>query len=90
VDSLGWVLFRRGQIEEARRELERASRLPDGDDPVIWDHLGDVYERLRMTSQAKAAWEKAVHLYEHEHRRNLDDRYREVRRKLEAVTAGTK
>jgi len=90
VDSLGWVLFRRGQIDEARRELERASRLPDGDDPVIWDHLGDVYERLRMTSQAKAAWEKAVHLYEHEQRRSLDDRYRELRRKLEAATAGTK
>lgn len=90
VDSLGWVLFRRGRIAEARRELERASQLPDGDDPVIWDHLGDVYERLQLKSQARSAWEKALHLYEHEHRRSLDDRYRELRRKLQGVTAGTK
>ena len=48
VDSLGWVLFRRGEIEAARKELERATTLPDGDDPVIWDHLGDVYQRLRL------------------------------------------
>jgi tetratricopeptide (TPR) repeat protein len=87
VDSLGWVLFRRGQFEEARRELERASELPDGDDPVIWDHLGDVYERQKKMSLARAAWEKAVQLYEQEHRRNLDDRYRELRRKLQSVTA---
>ncbi|MCI0685286.1 MAG: tetratricopeptide repeat protein [Gemmataceae bacterium] len=90
VDSLGWVLFRRGQVAEARRELERAAQLPDGDDPVIWDHLGDVYERLQMTSQARTAWEKALHLYEQEQRRRLDDRYRELRRKLQAATAGTK
>ena len=43
-DSLGWVLFRRGQMDEACREMERASSLPGGaDDPVVWDHLGDVY-----------------------------------------------
>ena len=87
VDSLGWVLFRRGQIEEARCELERASELPNGDDPVIWDHLGDVYERQKKMSLARAAWEKALQLYEQEHRRNLDDRYRELRRKLQSVTA---
>ena len=46
VDSLGWVLFRRGQIEEARKQLERAAALPDGDDPVIWDHLGDTYQKM--------------------------------------------
>ncbi len=90
VDSLGWVLFRRGQIAEARRELERAAELPDGDDPVIWDHLGDVYQHLRMLSQARSAWEKAMQLYEQENRRNKDDRYREVKRKLESVTAGTR
>jgi tetratricopeptide (TPR) repeat protein len=90
VDSLGWVLFRRGLFEVARHELERAAELPDGDDPVIWDHLGDVYQRQRKISLARAAWEKAVQLYEQEHRRPRDDRYRELRRKLESVTAGTR
>lgn len=90
VDSLGWVLFRRGQVAEARKELERAAELPDGDDPVIWDHLGDLYWQLQLAGQARGAWEKAVQLYERDQRRNLDDRYRELKRKLQSVTAGTR
>src|SRR5260370_27522223 len=46
VDSPAWVLFRRGQLAEARRELDRAVKLPGGgDDPLIWDHLAAVYFR---------------------------------------------
>lgn len=90
VDSLGWVLFRRGKIDDARRELERAAALPDGDDPVIWDHLGDVYRHLQMMTQARTAWEKAVQLYDQERRRPMDERYRELRKKLESITAGTR
>ena len=30
IDSLGWVLFRRGKLSEARTELERASQLHMG------------------------------------------------------------
>ena len=52
IDSLGWVLFRRGRLPEARRELEKAVSLPDGkSDPVVWDHLGDVYLGLGKQSQ---------------------------------------
>ena len=65
VDSLGWVLFRQGKVKEARQELERASRLPDGsDDPVVWDHLGDVRAREGDKTQAVEAWRKAVEQYE--------------------------
>jgi tetratricopeptide (TPR) repeat protein len=85
VDSLGWVLFRRGQFEEARKELERAARLPDGDDPVIWDHLGEVYYRLELRTPARRAWLKAVNLYEAEKRRRPDERYRELKHKLKLL-----
>ena len=81
VDSLGWVLFRKGQVEEARKELERAISLPESEDPVIFDHLGDVYYRLKMVSQARDAWQKALQLFEQDHRPR-DDRYRDVQRKL--------
>lgn len=81
VDSLGWVLFRRGRLEEARQELERATRLPDSADPVIWDHLGDVYFRLHRGADARSAWERALRCYE-ESRRRIDDRYRDLQRKL--------
>src|SRR5205823_1657058 len=75
VDSLGWVLFRRGKLEEARTELERASALPSGaDDPVVWDHLGDVYFRLGRKAKSAAAWRKALGLYE-AGRRRPDEHY---------------
>src|SRR5262249_7934688 len=83
VDSLGWVLFRLGKLAEARKELERAVTYPDGrDDPVVWDHLGDVCSRLNDTARARACWQKALELYDQGHRRKNDDRYKEIKQKL--------
>ena len=83
VDSLGWALFRQGKVKEARQELERASRLPDGsDDPVVWDHLGDVRARQGDKTQALEAWRKAVEQYEVGQRRRPDEHYRELKQKL--------
>jgi len=83
IDSLGWVLFRLGKLAEARKELERAVTYADGrDDPVVWDHLGDVCSRLNDASRARECWQKAVELYDQGHRRKNDDRYKEIKQKL--------
>lgn len=87
IDSLGWVLFRRGKLPEARAELERAAALHAGAiDPVVWDHLGDVLFRLGEKAKAKTAWEKAQGLYENEPRgaarARRDGRLDELKRKL--------
>ncbi len=90
VDSLGWVLFRKGDLQGARKELERATVLSDGDDPVLWDHLGDVYFKLGMSSKAQSAWERSVTIYETENRRKKDERYREVQEKVKLVKTPVK
>ncbi len=86
VDSLGWVLFRRGQYEAARKEMEKAITLPDGaDDPVVWDHLGDVCARQGDKARAKEVWSKAVGLYEGGGERQPDERYKEIKQKLKLL-----
>jgi tetratricopeptide (TPR) repeat protein len=86
LDSLGWVLFRRGKFAEARDWLERASRLPEAEhDPTVWDHLGDAYARLGEPAKAREVWGKALALYATERRQAGDDRPAEVRRKLQQV-----
>jgi tetratricopeptide (TPR) repeat protein len=83
VDTLGWVLFRLGKLEEARAELEKASKLPSGDDdPVVFDHLADVYMRLKEKDRALLAWKKALALFDQGTRRKSDDRYKEIQDKI--------
>jgi tetratricopeptide (TPR) repeat protein len=83
VDSLGWVLFRRGQFKEARAELERAVKLPGGsDDPTVWDHLGDVCFKMNDAARAGTAWRNALALYENGGRRRDSERCDEIKRKL--------
>jgi tetratricopeptide (TPR) repeat protein len=61
VDSLGWVYYVRGQYQQAVETLERASRLA-GDDPVIYEHLGDAYRSVKQFRKALAAYEKSLEL----------------------------
>ena len=88
VDSLGWVLFRRGRLKEAREQLEKAAGLPDGaDDPTVWDHLGDVCHRLGEAEQAVRAWKKALALFEAGRRKKTDERYKDIQQKLKHLQA---
>jgi tetratricopeptide (TPR) repeat protein len=86
LDSLGWVLFRKGQLDDARQWLEKAAALFDGaDDPTVWDHLGDVYAKLRMPAKAKEAWQASAKLYDAGTRRKNDSRRAELDKKLRTV-----
>ncbi len=65
VDSLGWVYFQKGWFQKAKEELERAVKLLEKegeDDPVIRDHLGDVYQHLGKIKEAIREWEKSLQL----------------------------
>lgn len=86
IDSLGWVLFRKGKLDEAREWLEKAVTLPDGnDDPTVWDHLGDVYAKLGLSQKAREVWTKSLKLYDAGTRWKNDGKPAEVVKKLKAV-----
>ena len=61
VDSLGWVLYRLGDIDGAVKHLERAVLLRP-EDPTINDHLGDVYWKVGRRNEARFQWERALTL----------------------------
>ncbi len=83
VDSLGWVLYRRGHLEAARREMERAVALPDGaGDPLVWQHLAEVCLHQGAYARASAAWRTALRLYAADHRRKPDEQYRALRARM--------
>lgn len=84
LDSLAWLLFRRGQYSTAREMLERASKTGDGQrDPSVWDHLGDVCEQLGDRSAAIAAWNEARHWSAAIKRTRHDGRAAEIARKIQ-------
>ncbi len=61
VDSLGWVLYRMGDMKGAVKNLERAVLLTPHD-PTINDHLGDAYWRVNRKIEARFQWERALTL----------------------------
>jgi tetratricopeptide (TPR) repeat protein len=62
LDTLGWVFFRQGRYEESLAELLRASELMQEPDPVVLDHIGDIYGKLGKTPDAILYWNKALQL----------------------------
>ena len=61
VDSLGWVLYRMGEYENAVGYLEQAVELRP-QDSVINDHLGDAYWRVGRQKEARFQWRRALSL----------------------------
>ncbi|HEX8493725.1 MAG TPA: tetratricopeptide repeat protein [Pyrinomonadaceae bacterium] len=61
LDSLGWVYFKLGQLENAERNLREAARR-NSTSSTIQEHLGDLYHRQGKMELARAAWQKALSL----------------------------
>jgi tetratricopeptide (TPR) repeat protein len=60
-DSLGWVLFRLGNLPEAITWLEKAVEL-ESRSSVINDHLGDAYWAAGRQREAQFQWRRAMAL----------------------------
>ncbi|MFW5734384.1 MAG: tetratricopeptide repeat protein [Oceanidesulfovibrio sp.] len=63
VDSLAWVYYRMGRFEKAWELIQEASKLT-GEDPVIWEHYGDIARELGKLDQARMAYGKSLEMLE--------------------------
>lgn len=68
LDSLGWVYYQQATVHKNKDKLEMAlDRLKRAaalvDDPVIRDHIGDVYRALGNLEEAEHHWELALALW---------------------------
>jgi tetratricopeptide (TPR) repeat protein len=61
LDSYAWVLYKLGKYDEALVQMKKAIG-PNTDDPLIYDHQGDIYSALKQDSLARESWEKALEL----------------------------
>lgn len=87
VDSLGWVLFKLGKFEEAKKALLEASQDPDeGDHLEIWDHLADVQMATGDSKGAIETWTKALK-FDDLTKRDAERR-KKISQKLQKAKAG--
>lgn len=59
VDSLAWGLFKLGNYETAIPHMEKAAELMPVD-PIVTDHLGDLYWAVGRQLEAKFQWRRAL------------------------------
>ena len=60
LDSLGWVLFKQGRLEEAKAPLLKAGRNMEQGDGTVWSHIGDLWNALGDAAAARDAWRSAL------------------------------
>ena len=62
MDSLAWAYFKKGDIDEALKQIRRAVSSAGGDtiDPAIWEHYGDIAARAGFSDEARKAYTNAI------------------------------
>ncbi len=59
-DTYGWVLYMRGNFQNALFWIEQAIKNGAGNDPVVLDHYGDVLHKVNRNDEAVVQWEAAI------------------------------
>lgn len=59
LDTLGWVLYKRGDFDGALRSLSQALDFCNETSHELYDHVGDVLQKLGRASESAAWWAKS-------------------------------
>ncbi|WP_077072674.1 tetratricopeptide repeat protein [Mailhella massiliensis] len=83
LDSLAWVHFRRGELDEAWEQIQKALEASDREspgDPAMFEHYGDIAAARGDRESALRGWSKALDLFQ---RMDYPEDAARVRLKLE-------
>jgi tetratricopeptide (TPR) repeat protein len=61
LDSLAWAYYKLGRYQEALVEMKRAVEVVP-DDPIFFEHLGDIFLTHNLLSDAREAWMRSLEL----------------------------
>ncbi|MGD9488340.1 MAG: tetratricopeptide repeat protein [Calditrichaceae bacterium] len=61
LDTVGWIYFKLGNLEEAARNIERSVQIRETSS-IVLDHLGDIYYEMGKLIDANILWEKALEI----------------------------
>ncbi|MGE3758138.1 MAG: tetratricopeptide repeat protein, partial [Pseudobdellovibrionaceae bacterium] len=59
LDTLGWVLFKKGKFSDAVKTLEKAHEIQPNES-IIAEHLGDAYYKTQLVDKARLMYKKAA------------------------------
>ncbi|WP_167590437.1 tetratricopeptide repeat protein [Oceanidesulfovibrio indonesiensis] len=65
VDSLAWVYYRMGNYEKAWELIQEAIGLTN-EDPILWEHYGDIARELGKLDEARNAYQTSLDKLEKE------------------------
>ncbi len=80
LDSLGWLDYKRGHYDEALAQLLNAAKVLKADDPTVFDHIADTYEKLNELPRALDYWQRAFALDQTDAR--IADKIKQAKAKL--------
>jgi tetratricopeptide (TPR) repeat protein len=75
IDSIAWIYYQKGLYEKALQEMLRSVDIVQ-DDPVIFEHLGEIYQKLGHLRESREAWERSL---------EIDPENEDLKEKLEKV-----
>jgi tetratricopeptide (TPR) repeat protein len=74
---MGWVYYKQGRYEQALEKLERAQGLIP-DDPVILEHLGDVYVKVGLHEKALKTYKRAMENAKDQDQAKINEKIQEL------------
>ena len=66
LDTYAWILYKLQRYDEARTHIEHAIEVDNAPSDVLYEHAGDIHQRLGHKAQALDYWHKAL-LWQREH-----------------------